>query len=219
VCGHTTDNVVHSSVPKDEERQPPQFATRPNNFSWVVRREKLQGSDKSIVSQSFQLLLGGQTERFKMKISAKAGADGDTKGSTNFEKSGGKGIVEVKCEESCPSVVVTYRIRVGCSDPRGPREHNFAENAWSGLAKTDELWDFSKSAGDDPSFIVLLEFEGFEKPMPICECRTPVKSECQPEESRITSMPTFTASPKLVFATPPKQQKPRRAKPQAGRGK
>jgi len=183
---------------------------------------RLSGSDKNIVSPPFTFSWGGRDVTFKMRISAKAKADADTKGSTSFEKSGGMGIVEVKCDAK---VVVSYCIRVGKEDSRGPVDHNFAEHAWSGLPKTEELWDFNKSAEDD-AFTVWFEgfekplpiagLQGFEKPSPICEVSTPMKCECQPEHPRTASMPTVAAPPELPFATP---QKKRNSKQMHGSGK
>jgi len=247
--GNAIETVINSSIRKDalecsaseaapcplqqktEERQPPQFATRPRSmhsfqlsFHHSFQLSRLRGSDKNFVSPPFQFSLDGRAVTFKMRISAKAKADADTKGSTSFEKSGGMGIVEVKCEASDEKSggmgIVSYCIRVGKEDSRGPVDHNFAEHAWSGLPKTDELFDFNKSAEDD-SFTVWFEgfekplpiagLQGFEKPSPICESSTPMK----PEHSRTASFPTVAAPPELPNSTP---QKKRNSKYRQGYG-
>merc|ERR1719433_241164 len=92
----------------------------------------------------------------------------DKKGGASFKKAGGRGYVELACEDELPPGVpnVKFNIAIGQAvgsaekrlAPRGPVEHNFADKAVIGLDTKQRVWDFNlavdKTTG---TFVVCLE--------------------------------------------------------------
>jgi len=136
----------------------------PLHVEWTVDARKLRGSDKVAVSPPWELpFTSGQ---FRIMLCPKA--THDRKGGASFRKAKGKGSVHLKSEakpEEAPAGVITMWISVGGgttgaprSSPRGPVQHNFADNGVAGLAKDLEEWDFSAAVDEaSQTFLVSLE--------------------------------------------------------------
>jgi len=88
----------------------------------------------------------------------------DKKGGGSFKKAGGRGYVEVACEQGLPLGVpdVCFQVSLGTGDqrtpPRGPVKHNFAEKSIGGLPRKQGLWDFNVAVDREThTFVVCLE--------------------------------------------------------------
>lgn len=134
-------------------------------FEWVVSSRKLSSTDTHAhVSPAFDLSLGdeGPVASFKLMISPLV--VNAQKGGASFKKAGGRGYVDLACQNELPQSVPPVRFRIGIGtgerkrDPRGPVTHNFAEKAVSGLPKKDGLWDFNLAVDKGThTFVVCLE--------------------------------------------------------------
>jgi len=134
-------------------------------LEWVVSARKLSSNDSHPhVSPAFDLSFGPACPRASFKMLIYPLVVNDKKGGASFKKAGGRGYVELACEETLPASVPEVRFRIGIgsgekrSAARGPVAHNFAERAVSGLPKKQGLWDFH-TAVDKASntFVVCLE--------------------------------------------------------------
>jgi hypothetical protein len=102
-----------------------------------------------------------------------------SKATTNFQKSGGWGSVQIRCQTSFQTTAANLSFRIWIGDgevwqtPRGPFCHNFAENAFCDLPPSSGLWDFNVAVNPTTrTFTVCLEETS--------ELHTPVESESNP---------------------------------------
>jgi hypothetical protein len=121
---------------------------------WPIDAKRLRAKDKVCISPSFELFPG-----CSFKLMVKPRAMGDKKGQASFHKARGWGSVELKSMEGV-AVAPTLRflISVGGELPRGPVEHDFHNSTVGGLAKSDEMFDFTSAVDSKSStFVVSLE--------------------------------------------------------------
>lgn len=137
---------------------------------WVVDARKLYGNDKQVVSPPFDICLGSLLPRVTFKLMICPKAPHDVRGGAAFKKSGGRGFMQLKCEEDVTHApaYVSFSLTIASSsrtEPiRGPVSHNFAKRAVCGLLKSQELWDFGAVVDTaSMTFNVLLEI----LPLPI----------------------------------------------------
>lgn len=134
-------------------------------LEWVVSSRKLMSSDTHpAVSPAFDLSFGEThpSVPFKMLIHPKV-VD-DKKGGASFKTAGGRGYVELACEEMLPATVpeVVFRIATGTRERRqqfrGPVSHNFSEKKVCGLPKDQALWNFNTVVDkESKTFVICLE--------------------------------------------------------------
>jgi len=131
---------------------------------WVVDARKLYGNDKQVVSPPFDICLGAQFPQVTFKLLIYPKSSHDVRGGSAFKKSGGRGFVQLKCEEdvSHTAAHVAFSVTIGnghqAEPPRGPVSHNFGKRAVGGLLKSQELWDFGEFVDNESmTFNVLLE--------------------------------------------------------------
>uniref|UniRef100_A0A7S4QZK3 Uncharacterized protein n=1 Tax=Alexandrium monilatum TaxID=311494 RepID=A0A7S4QZK3_9DINO len=133
--------------------------------SWTVDARKLSGSERVAVSPPFELSCPTPMT-FKMMILPKANSD--RRGGASFRKSGGRGIVQVKCEAQTNEFsggVLTFRIAAGKNledakrkPPRRVVKHNFTKSLVCALQDEHEEWDFRQMVDEaSQTFAVCLE--------------------------------------------------------------
>uniref|UniRef100_A0A7S0BA40 Uncharacterized protein n=1 Tax=Pyrodinium bahamense TaxID=73915 RepID=A0A7S0BA40_9DINO len=133
--------------------------------SWTVDARKLHGNERVAVSPPFEISCPSPMT-FKMMILPKATSD--RRGSASFRKSGGRGIVQVKCEaqatessEGC----LTFSIMAGKNledakrkPPRRSVKHDFTKSVVCTLQDEQEGWDFGHMVDEaSQTFVVCLE--------------------------------------------------------------
>jgi len=103
---------------------------------------------------------------FKMMILPKANSD--RRGGASFRKSGGRGIVQVKCEAQTSEFSggsLTFRIAAGKNFDDAKRKssrravkHNFTKSLVCALQEEHEEWDFRQMVDEaSQTFVVCLE--------------------------------------------------------------
>uniref|UniRef100_A0A7S1RX80 Uncharacterized protein n=1 Tax=Alexandrium catenella TaxID=2925 RepID=A0A7S1RX80_ALECA len=133
--------------------------------SWTVDARKLSGSERVAVSPPFELSCPTPMT-FKMMILPKANSD--RRGGASFRKSGGRGIVQVKCEAQTSEFAggfLTFRITAGRNLEDATRKparravkHNFTKSLVCALQDEHEEWDFRLMVDEaSQTFAVCLE--------------------------------------------------------------
>jgi len=133
-------------------------------MSWRVDARKLRGNIKQMVSPTFDVPLANGATGFPFKMTLYPRGYGDCKGGTSFEKSHGRGSVQVKCESQLPPELVQlgFTLTVGNGNrkksTRGPVWHDFSESAVAALPKGQDEWDFYDVIDrQSETFVVTLE--------------------------------------------------------------
>jgi len=136
-----------------------------NRVFWTVDGRKLRSNDKHAVSPLFSVSFGEEFPKasFKMMIYAKTACGKHEKGSARFKETRGRGFVQLKCEGEFREAVI-FRIGLGAGEhmqpSRGPVTHNFSSSAVCGLARDEEVWDFTTAIEpESPMFAVRLEIK------------------------------------------------------------
>uniref|UniRef100_A0A7S2CHQ5 Uncharacterized protein n=1 Tax=Alexandrium andersonii TaxID=327968 RepID=A0A7S2CHQ5_9DINO len=133
--------------------------------SWTVDARKLSGSERVAVSPPFELSCPTPMT-FKMMILPRANSD--RRGGASFRKSGGRGIVQVKCEAQTSEFqggFLTFRVTAGRNfddakrkTPRRAVKHNFTKSLVCALQDEHEEWDFRQMVDEaSQTFVVCLE--------------------------------------------------------------
>jgi len=129
---------------------------------WTVDARKLRGNYKQVVSPPLDVHMGNESVTFRLIIAPSLPTS--NRGGGSFQKSKGWGTVQVKCEAALPDAIaeMTYRVWLGSGDktqaPRGPNQHNFAQNAISELPRSNDQWNFSAAVDEKTnSFTLCLE--------------------------------------------------------------
>jgi len=122
---------------------------------WTVDGRKLRGSDKRLVSPSFDLDLGlgAGPVAFVLVLYPKSAT---FKGSSSFKEAGGLGHVQLKCvsELDGDAAAVKVRLSVGrgrARQLRGPFVHSFAASPLLALPKAQAEWDFGAAVEGQPA--------------------------------------------------------------------
>jgi hypothetical protein len=112
---------------------------------WTVAGAKLRGSDKRLVSPSFDvdLGLGSSPIVFAVMLYPRSAT---FRGSASFLQAGGVGHIHLKCvSELGDDVPVTIRVSIGGDQDRlsrGPFVHSFASSPLFTLPRDQAEWDF-----------------------------------------------------------------------------
>lgn len=141
-------------------------------LEWVVSARKLTSTDTHPhVSPAFELSFGEHCPSANFKMLIHPLVVNDKKGGGSFKKAGGRGYVEIACEQELPAGVpdVQFRISIGSGErrsvARGPVSHNFAERSVAGLPKKQGLWDFNVAVDREThTFVVCLELLSSDSP-------------------------------------------------------
>lgn len=134
-------------------------------LEWVVSARKLVSSDTHpAVSPAFDLSFGEAYPNVPFKLLIHPKVVDDRKGGASFKMAGGRGYVELACEEVLPASApeVTFRIAIGTGEKRhphrGPVSHNFSQKKVCGLPKDQALWNFNTAVDKETkTFAVCLE--------------------------------------------------------------
>jgi len=131
---------------------------------WAVDARKLRGNDKQAVSPPFEVPLGKGLPSVNFKMMVYPIVRTASKGGACFQKSRGRGYIQVKCEAENASAAasVSFKLAIGtkrCAQAaRGPILHNFSMSAIGGLPKAQEEWDFNAAVDAESStFTVCLQ--------------------------------------------------------------
>jgi hypothetical protein len=125
-----------------------------------VRAEVLDSRDRDILSQPFELNVGGLVS-FKLGLYPKAAANGD---SLSFKRAKGKGVVMLRCTDSVRTQTkVQFRIAVDSAPSENPLHsdpviHDFFEKPIAYLPAGLDEWNFkTKVHTSTDSFSVCLD--------------------------------------------------------------
>jgi len=114
------------------------FGTQGCCVSWPVASQRLQSSDKQIISPAFEVF----EAIFKLMLKPKELGSG--KGKSGFRKARGRGYVELKCEVGSavrlPEMQFSLAIDGTC---RGPFTHDFTHVPVACLPRECDEWNFA----------------------------------------------------------------------------
>jgi hypothetical protein len=132
-----------------------------SRIQWTVDARKFWGTDKQLVSSTFDvdLGLGVGPAVFRVMLVTSGGT-------ASFRKTGGVGCVQVKCAcEGCPCLrpgPVRLRVSIGRggrqSPPRGPFVHSFSDSPVFTLPRQQAEWDF-RAAADEQSMTLVVNVD------------------------------------------------------------
>jgi hypothetical protein len=112
---------------------------------WTVDERKLRGSDKRLVSPSFDVDfgVGSSPVTFVVMLYPRSST---FRGSESFQQTGGVGQVHLKCiSELGGDIPTTIRVSIGGDQNRllrGPFAHSFAASPLFTLPREQAQWDF-----------------------------------------------------------------------------
>lgn len=136
------------------EELPQQALSVQKSFAWAYEARKLKSTDREAASPSIELVSGQEQVHFKMII--RPVQVSEMRGGFNFKSAKGKGHIQLRCSDDvCGNQIVTWRIRVGDSEPTAAVRHNFSDKALCSMP--GEPWDFSSyiREGEDHVLITL----------------------------------------------------------------
>jgi hypothetical protein len=130
--------------------------------SWRVDVRKLRGNIKQLVSPTFDIPIDDECIPFKMTLYSR-GYD-SCKGGSSFEKSRGRGYIQLRCDTQLPSefMQVEFCVTVGNGNKkksrRGPVRHDFSQKSVASLPKGQDEWGFYDAVDrQSETFVVTLE--------------------------------------------------------------
>lgn len=114
---------------------------------WTCDARKLRSQDRQIVSPCFSIQLNSNCSEATFRMMLIAKELNSLEGSSSFQKTKGRGIVQLKCEADArelPQVKFAISTGIGkrLKKQRGPVQHCFAQCAVAGLPREEQEWDF-----------------------------------------------------------------------------
>lgn len=134
---------------------------------WTVEAKVLKTNEKQIVSDQFNVQVGGQSLPFKMLIQPHPNFTHQRKHGGSFKATEGKSKIEVICKGDISNArydtaVMNYCLCVGKSNEKPENwsvtvSNDFLYNANSGLPKNADVWDLTLAVDDTGTFTVFLK--------------------------------------------------------------
>jgi hypothetical protein len=127
-------------------------------IQWTVEERKLRGSDKRLVSPSFDVDFGfgSRPMAFAVMLYPRSAT---FRGSASFQQARGVGQVHLKCvSELGDDVPATIRVSIGGDRDRlmrGPFTHNFAASPLFTLPREQAEWDFGAAVEEGSASVTV----------------------------------------------------------------
>jgi len=125
-----------------------------SSICWTVEGRRMRRNQSLVVSPPFELDFGDGLEQVEFRLSLYP------RGASSFQRSRGKGSIELKCAQALPEVAghVSLRFSVGnnagLGPARGPFAHDLGKSGLCRLPQGQEEFDFG--AAVDPHSMELL---------------------------------------------------------------
>eukprot|EP00425_Heterocapsa_triquetra_P029361 CAMPEP_0195103784 /NCGR_PEP_ID=MMETSP0448-20130528/72713_1 /TAXON_ID=66468 /ORGANISM="Heterocapsa triquestra, Strain CCMP 448" /LENGTH=1067 /DNA_ID=CAMNT_0040139521 /DNA_START=21 /DNA_END=3224 /DNA_ORIENTATION=- len=139
-----------SEAREQQQGQPLQhsFSVETGSFhvKWCVESRKVRGDDLRLVSPPFELSLGSHCPDTVFKLLIFAQVAKFRRGSRSFQRTRGRGSIQLKCEaDICHTVpLVRFRLHVGETRQEAVvRSHDFSRSV---VFEAPEVWDFAAAA-------------------------------------------------------------------------
>jgi len=173
-CLDRGEGVVVQSGVLDVKHSPKSLASAPSpqltctwptatlaKVAWAVDVKRFRSKDRMLVSPAFEIPAGGH-KLFRMMIQPADTPHG--RGSVSFDRSHGRGNIQLKCEgsfqeDTSSSFIVNFKLSVGRKAWRGPVVHDFAQASVANLPSACCDWNFRSAAESSQTVTVNLEVE------------------------------------------------------------